>query len=355
MLLSVSRLMFAWASDSIFPQVTARVHPVFHTPLVALITSGVVASLGILGSHFAGDFFLGVDIMVTSMLVNFLLMCITLGVIHKKNQILADKMTLFRSQPIMRTIVSVVGIIFLLLFLVIHISKDMNSNTVWYFKSTPVWLFVMLTGTVIYREKFGKSREAQFLTKWVPEPGPCTRLTVRTAMEKFLDRMKTDSIDLLQFHAWNYADPSWLDSMFWLQELKQEGLIKNLGVTNFDAPHLRIALTSGIEVISNQICYSVLDQRAAHEMSSVCAEFQVQILAFGTLAGGFISEKWLNQPEPPKLDTWSQMKYKRFIEVSGGWTKFQNYLFLIKLLRNMEKAGSFQELSGRTWQGSAVR
>ena len=75
MLLSVSRLMFAWASDGIFPAFVARVHPLFHTPYSALILSGVVATIGILGSHFAGDFFLGVDIMVTSMLVNFLLMC----------------------------------------------------------------------------------------------------------------------------------------------------------------------------------------------------------------------------------------------------------------------------------------
>ena len=77
MLLSVSRLMFAWAEDGIFPRRVARVHPRWHTPHIAIVLSGGVASVGILGSHFAGDFFLGIDIMVTSMLVNFLLMCLT--------------------------------------------------------------------------------------------------------------------------------------------------------------------------------------------------------------------------------------------------------------------------------------
>ena len=149
MLLSVSRLMFAWASDRIFPRFTAQIHPVFHTPFVALITSGGVASLGILGSHFAGDFFLGVDIMVTSMLVNFLLMCITIGVINKKNHALASKMTLLKS-PAIRSIISVAGILFLILFLVIHISKDLGSTAVWYLKSTPVWLLVMLIGSSVY-------------------------------------------------------------------------------------------------------------------------------------------------------------------------------------------------------------
>ena len=40
---------------------------------ISLIIAGFMASLGVLGSHFAGDFFLGIDIMVTSMMVNFLL------------------------------------------------------------------------------------------------------------------------------------------------------------------------------------------------------------------------------------------------------------------------------------------
>ena len=68
--------------------------------------------------------------------------------------------------------------------------------------------------------------------------------------------MQLDAIDLLQFHTWDYADLNWLDCLFWLKELKEEGFIKNIGLTNFDTAHLRIALTSGIDVISNQVCYS---------------------------------------------------------------------------------------------------
>lgn len=193
----------------------------------------------------------------------------------------------------------------------------------------------LITG--IYHQKFGRSGQAQFLTKWVPEPDPCTEETVRVAVEKSLNRMNISSIDLLQFHAWNYADPSWLDCLFWLMQLKEEGLIKNLGVTNFDAAHLRVALCSGIEIVSNQVCYSILDQRASHDMSAVCGEFKVKILAFGTLAGGFISEKWLGEPEPQNLDTWSQMKYKRFIDMAGGWEKFQMVLHTLNDLAEAKK------------------
>ncbi|MGD1893945.1 MAG: aldo/keto reductase [Cyclobacteriaceae bacterium] len=168
----------------------------------------------------------------------------------------------------------------------------------------------------------------QLLTKWVPKPGPVTKDEVREAVQLSLERMQSDSLDLLQFHAWNYADPVWLDSLFWLQELKQEGLIRHLGVTNFDAAHLRVAVASGIEIVSNQICYSMIDQRAHGAMTEVCQQYGVKMLAFGTLAGGFLTESWLDKPEPNVDEdyTWSQMKYKRFIDAAGGWEKFQALL-----------------------------
>lgn len=172
----------------------------------------------------------------------------------------------------------------------------------------------------------------QLLTKWVPVPGPLTRPMVREAVERAMKRLQSDRIDLMQFHAWNYADPRWLDGLFFLSELRKEGLIGNLGLTNFDTAHLRIALTSGIPIVSNQVCYSLLDQRAAGAMTELCKEYNVQLLAFGTLAGGFLSEKWLNKPEPDAtaLATWSEMKYKRFIDASGGWTSFQQVLSVLK-------------------------
>ena len=181
---------------------------------------------------------------------------------------------------------------------------------------------------------FNKDRQqkAQMLTKWVPEPGKVSKETVRANVERALQRLQTEQLDLLQYHAWSYPDPAWLDTLFELQELKKEGLIKHLGVTNFDSAHLRIALASGIEIVSNQVCYSLLDQRASGEMKAVCEQYGVKLLAFGTLAGGFLSNKWLGKPEP-KVDesfTWSQMKYKRFIDEAGSWSDFQNLMQTLK-------------------------
>lgn len=183
----------------------------------------------------------------------------------------------------------------------------------------------------LFRERLGNKASVQLFTKWVPELGPSSRKKVRKAIERSLARMKNESLDLLQYHAWNYADPAWLDDLFYLEELRQEGLIQHLGLTNFDAAHLNLVLETGIKVVSNQVCFSLLDQRAAGAMSQVCKKHGVKLLAFGTLAGGFFAEKWLGKTDPAidTLETWSQMKYRRFIEESGGWDNFQSLLSIL--------------------------
>ena len=182
----------------------------------------------------------------------------------------------------------------------------------------------LIAGT--FRRRYGDERPCQLLTKWVPTPGPITQAAVRAAVERALARLQVERLDLLQFHTWAYHDPGWIDALFWLQELKEEGLIGALGLTNFDTAHLRVALTSGIEIVSNQVSCSLLDRRAAGAMSELCLAHGVKILAYGTVAGGLLSERWLGQSEPRELETWSHMKYRRFIEVAGGWLPYQALL-----------------------------
>ena len=191
----------------------------------------------------------------------------------------------------------------------------------------------------IFMTKIAKDKNVQILTKWVPEPGKNDKDTVRAAIQTSLDRLQTDSIDLLQYHAWNYADPSYLEDLFALQELQDEGLIKQLGVTNFDTAHLNILIETGINIVTNQVSFSLLDQRAAHGMTELCKQKGIKILAFGTLAGGFLTEKWLDKKEPKDNDltTWSEMKYKRYIDQTGGWEKFQNLLNTIKQTADKHK------------------
>jgi aryl-alcohol dehydrogenase-like predicted oxidoreductase/enamine deaminase RidA (YjgF/YER057c/UK114 family) len=168
----------------------------------------------------------------------------------------------------------------------------------------------------------------QLFTKWVPKPGKVSEADVRTAVERAVERLNGKPIDLMQFHAWMYADPHWLDTLFSLDALRKEGLIRHLGVTNFDAAHLRIAVASGIPILTNQVSFSLLDQRAAGNMATVCADYGVKLLAYGTVAGGLLSARWQARPEPPATDlkTWSLMKYGRFMQAAGGWSALQRII-----------------------------
>ncbi len=150
MLLSVSRLVYAWAADGIFPRRIASVHQRFRTPHIALLVSGLMATAGIVGSHLAGDFFLGIDILVTSMLVNFLLMCLSLLTLARRSPERAAATRVLRGR-IPRRVVGVAGTGLLALFLVVHIHKDLAAEVdAWYFHSTWVWAIVMTAASAIF-------------------------------------------------------------------------------------------------------------------------------------------------------------------------------------------------------------
>ncbi|MGI9437901.1 MAG: aldo/keto reductase [Geminicoccaceae bacterium] len=181
----------------------------------------------------------------------------------------------------------------------------------------------------------GKAAPA-ILTKWVPAPGPMTPDFVRDGVQRSLDRLGLAQIDLLQLHWWDYRHPGYLDAMAELMRLRQEGLIRHIGVTNFDTAHLRVLVKNGIEITSSQICFSLLDRRAADGMGDFCLEHGIGLLAFGTLGGGFLSHRWLGN-EPPAAATiteWSKMKYRRYIDAAGGWTAFQGLLEALSIIAN---------------------
>jgi aryl-alcohol dehydrogenase-like predicted oxidoreductase/enamine deaminase RidA (YjgF/YER057c/UK114 family) len=179
--------------------------------------------------------------------------------------------------------------------------------------------------------KDGKVRAAArpaLFTKWCPTPGEMTPEVVRAAADRARTRLQTERIDLLQFHWWMFRHPGWIDAMRELAKLRAEGLIGHLGLTNFDTDHLRLLVKLGVPVASNQVCFSLLDRRAAEDMTTFCLEHGVRLLAYGTVAGGLLGEKWLGKPEPAasNIGDWSTMKYKRFVDQIGGWQVLQRLL-----------------------------
>lgn len=179
----------------------------------------------------------------------------------------------------------------------------------------------------------GKSelQNSQALTKFVPSPGPMTKNVVTHHINTSLEKMNTDCLDLIQFHWWDYNDPNYLDALIHLTELKKEGKIKHVGLTNFDTERLELIKEQGIKIVSNQIQFSIIDSRPNELMNPFCLKNNIHVLAYGTLLGGFLSEKYLGAPEPTKnlLNTPSLQKYYQMIHAWGGWKLFQELLEIL--------------------------
>ncbi|MCU0514843.1 MAG: aldo/keto reductase [Anaerolineae bacterium] len=168
----------------------------------------------------------------------------------------------------------------------------------------------------------------QAFTKWVPRPGPMTRPTVERAIDISLRRMQVEALDLLQFHWWLYRDTAFLDALRHLDDLRRAGKIRYLALTNFDTHHLELIVSGGIPILSNQVQYSLIDRRPETRLTAACVAHGVRLLAYGTLCGGLLSEKYVGVPEPAPaaLNTASLRKYKQMIDLWGGWSLFQELL-----------------------------
>ena len=166
------------------------------------------------------------------------------------------------------------------------------------------------------------------LTKFVPNPGTMSKSIVEYYIDQSLKKMNVTSLDLLQFHWWDYNDSNYLNALDHLFQLKQDGKIRNIGLTNFDTKRVKIIKEKGFEIVSNQVQYSILDQRPKKQMSEFCQKHGIKLLTYGTLLGGFFSEKHLGAEEPIRgdLTTASLQKYYNMINAWGGWKLFQELL-----------------------------
>ena len=191
-----------------------------------------------------------------------------------------------------------------------------------------------------FRRRLASSRGEQALsglqafTKWVPPPGRMTEGLVEENVARSLRRMDVETLDLLQFHWWDYQDDGYLDAMAHLSKLRDDGKIKHLGLTNFDTEHMQRITARGFRVVSNQVQYSLIDRRPEVQMVQFCREHDISLLAYGTLCGGLLSEEYLGRPEPERreLNTASLGKYKQMIDAWGGWELFQELLATLKVI-----------------------
>ena len=175
----------------------------------------------------------------------------------------------------------------------------------------------------------------QVHTKYVPDLDRLaahSRADVARGIDRSLQRLGVDRIDLVQLHWWDYDAPGYIDAARWLDDLRAAGKVRHIGLTNFDRRRLIEIADAGVPVVSHQMQYSVLDRRP-FSMAPECASRSIGLLCYGALAGGFLSERWLDAAVPSgALENRSLVKYRLIIEEFGGWELVQR---LLRALRDI--------------------
>ncbi|EDR02627.1 uncharacterized protein LACBIDRAFT_308315 [Laccaria bicolor S238N-H82] len=223
-----------------------------------------------------------------------------------------------------------------------------------------------------FRESLPPAEKVVGATKWcVFKHINPSRSVVLAAVQERMERMRTNRVDLLQFHWQDYSDKGYLTALNELHVLKEEGLISAIGLCNFDAirtDEICTVLGRGA-IVSNQVQvgpnfshssgnrlhsllqFSVIDTRPLHGMSDVCERHDLKLLTYGTLCGGFLGDKWLGAPEPDLYSgnlTPSQRKYlDMIVKAWGSWELFQELLVILHRIGHQHDGRSIANVATR--------
>jgi aryl-alcohol dehydrogenase-like predicted oxidoreductase len=171
-------------------------------------------------------------------------------------------------------------------------------------------------------------------TKLVPDLGRLADIRpdeIEAIIDRSLQRLKVDRLPLVQFFWWDMTLGDPVGVLAVLKDCQRKGKIATLGVTNWDTPPMDRFIDAGYDVASAQVQYSLLDRRPAGTFAKWCARRNVQILCYGTLAGGFLTEQWLGRPDPGfAFANRSLVKYRLIIDDFGSWDLFQSLLSTLK-------------------------
>ena len=185
----------------------------------------------------------------------------------------------------------------------------------------------------------GLAGEVRVHTKLVPDLAELPTLSaddVARAVDRSLARLRVDALDLVQFHWWDLAVPGYLQALDALAEQRRQGKVREIGLTNFDRTRLAEILAHGIPVASLQAQASLLDRRTRGALADLAAVRGVDLLAYGSVAGGLLSDAWLDRPAPDGTpENRSLVKYLLIVDELGGWDALQA---LLRELRDVADA-----------------
>jgi len=175
-------------------------------------------------------------------------------------------------------------------------------------------------------------------TKLVPDLdrlNDCTPAELEATIDRSLMRLRVERLDLVQFFWWDLSLGAPVETLATLAKLQQHGKIDRLGITNWDVAGIAPFVDAGLDIVSAQVQYSVLDARPKEGLDTWCATHGIALIGYGVLAGGFLTQRWLGVPDPGfDFTNRSLVKYRLIIDEFGGWDLFQ------ALLRALNEVGA---------------
>jgi len=121
--------------------------------------------------------------------------------------------------------------------------------------------------------------------------------SIKSACEASLRRLGTDTIDLYQIH-WPSPRANYGEVMGAMEQLRREGKIRAVGVSNFGPGYLDDVLAAG-RVESNQLCYSLLWRAIEFNLHARCVEEGMSILCYSPLCQGLLTGKFATADDVP--------------------------------------------------------
>ncbi len=148
-------------------------------------------------------------------------------------------------------------------------------------------------------------RPVSVATKFMPFPWRLSRQSLAKALKGSLSRLGVDQVLLYQVHM--PLPPvnieTWMEAM---TEVLQAGMIRGIGVSNYDQEKMRRAyerlLREGIHLASNQMEYSLLDRSVEKNgLLKLCQEMDVKLIAYSPLCMGILTGKYTVDNPPPGI------------------------------------------------------
>lgn len=128
----------------------------------------------------------------------------------------------------------------------------------------------------------------------------CKPEKIRKQLEESLKRTGLDYFDLYQIH-WPDAETPFEETFGELQKMKEEGKIREIGVSNFSIEQLEEG-GKYEKIVSLQAPYSLLDRRIENEQLSYCTEKNIGVISYGSIGGGALTGKFKECPTFDRSD-----------------------------------------------------